>query len=122
MTTYTMSEARASLGEVVRKARYGRREVVELTEHGRPAAVVIRLEMLAYYQGLEDAQDLAEAERITAEGRPTVPHEEVAAPSRPVGVADKRVPGRQMVHGPCQSRRIRLRGVAVNSGGSWSPA
>ena len=35
MTTYTMSEARANLGEVVRKARYGN-EIVELTEHGRP--------------------------------------------------------------------------------------
>lgn len=78
MTTYTMSEARANLGEVVRKARYGR-EVVELTEHGRPAAVVISPEMLAYYQGLEDARDLAEAERITAEGERTIPHAQVAA-------------------------------------------
>jgi prevent-host-death family protein len=78
MTTYTMSEARANLGEVVRKARYGR-EVVELTEHGRPAAVVISPETLAYYQSLEDAKDLAEADRITAEGQATVPHAEVAA-------------------------------------------
>jgi prevent-host-death family protein len=78
MTTYTMSEARANLGEVVRKARYGR-EVVELTEHGRPAAVVISPEMLAYYQSLEDAKDLAEAERITADRQVTVPHAEVAA-------------------------------------------
>lgn len=78
MTTYTMSEARANLGEVVRKARDGR-EVEELTEHGRPAAVVISLELLEYYRGLEDAQDLAEAERITAEGRATVSHDEVAA-------------------------------------------
>ncbi len=78
MTTYTMSEARANLGEVVRKARYGR-EVVELTEHGRPAAVVISPELLEYYRSLEDTQDLAEAERITAEGRAPVPHDEVAA-------------------------------------------
>lgn len=78
MTTYTMSEARANLGEVVRKARYGH-EIVELTEHGRPAAVVISPETLAYYQSLEDAQDLAEAERVTAERRATVPHAEVAA-------------------------------------------
>jgi prevent-host-death family protein len=78
MTTYTMSEARANLGEVVRKARYGG-EVVELTEHGRPAAVVISPELLEHYRAIEDAQDLAEAERITAEGQPTVAHDEVAA-------------------------------------------
>ena len=78
MTTYTLSEARAHLGEVVRKARYGR-EVVELTEHGEPAAMVISPELLEYYRGLEDSQDLAEAERVTAEGRPSVLHAEVAA-------------------------------------------
>lgn len=78
MTTYTLSQARAHLGEVVRKARYGR-EVVELTEHGEPAAVVISPELLDYYRSLEDAHDLAAAERITAEDRPTVPHAEVAA-------------------------------------------
>jgi len=78
MTTYTLSQARAHLGEVVRKARYGR-EVVELTEHGEPAAVVISPQLLEYYRGLEDAQDLAEAERVTAEGRPTVAHAEAAA-------------------------------------------
>ncbi|HEV2634667.1 MAG TPA: type II toxin-antitoxin system Phd/YefM family antitoxin [Actinocrinis sp.] len=78
MTTYTLSEARAHLGEVVRKARYGR-EIVELTEHGEPAAVVISPELLEYYRGLEDAHELAEVERIKAEGRMTVPHAEVAA-------------------------------------------
>jgi prevent-host-death family protein len=78
MATYPMSEAQADLGEVVRRARYGG-EVVELTEHGRPAAVVISPELLEYYRSLEDAQDLAEAERVTAEGRQTVAHAEVAA-------------------------------------------
>jgi prevent-host-death family protein len=78
MTTYTLSQARAHLGEVVRKARYGR-EVVELTEHGEAAAVVISRELLDYYRALEDAHDLAEAERVTAAGRTAVPHAEVAA-------------------------------------------
>jgi prevent-host-death family protein len=78
MTTYTLSEARAHLGKVVNKARYGG-EIVELTEHGEPAAVVISPERLAYYRQLEDARDLAEAERVTAEGSTTVPHAEVAA-------------------------------------------
>lgn len=78
MTSYTLSQARAHLGEVVRKARYGR-EIVELTEHGEAAAVVISPDLLAYYRRLEDAQDLELAERITANGQPTVPHAEVAA-------------------------------------------
>lgn len=78
MTTYTLSEARAHLGKVVNRARYGG-EIVELTEHGEPAAVLISPERLAYYRQLEDARDLAEAERVSAEGRATVPHAEVAA-------------------------------------------
>ncbi|HZU56134.1 MAG TPA: type II toxin-antitoxin system Phd/YefM family antitoxin [Actinocrinis sp.] len=78
MTTYTLSEARAHLGKVVNRARYGG-EIVELTEHGEPAAVLISPERLAYYRQLEDARDLAEAERVSAQSRATVPHAEVAA-------------------------------------------
>lgn len=78
MTSYTLSQARAHLGEVVRKARYGQ-EIVELTEHGEAAAVVISPDLLAYYRQLEDAQDLELAQRITADRQPTVPHAEVAA-------------------------------------------
>lgn len=78
MTTYTLSEARANLGELVRRARYGR-EVVELTDHGEPAAVVISPALLAYYRDLEDSRDLAAAQAVTAEGRETVAHDQVAA-------------------------------------------
>ncbi|HXR71044.1 type II toxin-antitoxin system Phd/YefM family antitoxin [Actinocrinis sp.] len=78
MSTYTLSEARAHLGKVVNRARYGG-EIVELTEHGEPAAVLISPERLAYYRQLEDSRDLAEAERVTAERRTGVPHAEVAA-------------------------------------------
>ena len=55
---------------------------------------MISPETLAYYQGLEDARDLAEAEQITAERRPGVAHADVAArfgltpdgrPLRPTG-------------------------------------
>lgn len=51
-----------------------------MTEQRR-SAVVISLEMLAYYQSLEDATDLAEADHITAEGRAKVPHAEVGGTS-----------------------------------------
>ncbi|MEY9935157.1 prevent-host-death family protein [Catenulispora sp. GP43] len=76
--TYTVTEARAHLGEVVNKARHGGR-VIEITQHGKPAAFVISPELLAYYQTLEDEYDIAEAHRIKADGEPSVPHAEVAA-------------------------------------------
>ena len=76
--TYTVTEARAHLGEVVNKARHGG-HVIEITQHGKPAAFVMSPELLAYYRQLEDEYDIAEATRIKADGRPTVPHAEVAA-------------------------------------------
>jgi prevent-host-death family protein len=77
-TTYTVTEARAHLGEVVNKAQYAN-EVIELTQHGRTAAVVISTEMLAYFRQLEDEHDVAEADRILASGITPIPHAEVAA-------------------------------------------
>ena len=76
--TYTVTEARAHLGEVVNKALHGGK-VIEITQHGKPAAFVISPELLAYYQHLEDEYDIAEANRIKADGMPTIPHAEVAA-------------------------------------------
>lgn len=77
-TTYTVTEARAHLGEVVNKAQYAN-EVIELTQHGKTAAVVISPEMLAYFRQLEDEHDAAEADRIMASGSTSVPHAEAAA-------------------------------------------
>ena len=77
-TTYTVTEARAHLGEVVNKAQYAN-EIIELTQHGKTAAVVISPEMLAYFRQLEEEHDIAEADRILASGVAPIPHEEVAA-------------------------------------------
>jgi prevent-host-death family protein len=76
--SYTLTEARAHLGEVVDKARHGGR-VVEITQHGRRAAVVISAELLDYYQQLEDEREAAAAERVTARGDAPVDHADVAA-------------------------------------------
>jgi len=76
--TYTVTEARAHLGEVVNKARHGGK-VIEITQHGKPAAFVISPELLDYYRHLEDEYDLAEALRIKAQGLPLIPHAEVMA-------------------------------------------
>lgn len=78
VTTYTVTEACAHLGDVVNRVQHDN-EVVEITEHGRPAAVVISPGLLAYYRKLEDERDLADAERIQSSGRTPVPHTEVAA-------------------------------------------
>lgn len=67
MATYTMTDAARRTAELVNEARYGH-EPVMITDHGKPAAVVISPEMMARYRALEDAADLAEIEAIKAGG------------------------------------------------------
>jgi prevent-host-death family protein len=67
MATYTMTDATRRTAELVNEARYGGQPVV-ITDHGKPAAVVISPEAMARYQALEDAADLAEIEAIKARG------------------------------------------------------
>jgi prevent-host-death family protein len=77
-TTYTVTEARAQFGELLKRARYGG-ETIEISQHGRPAAVVISADRYAHLQALEDERELAEAERVMASGSPLYTHAEVAA-------------------------------------------
>jgi prevent-host-death family protein len=67
MSTYTMTDAARRTAELVNEARYGR-EPVLITDHGKPAAVVISPEAMARYQALEDAADLTEIEAIKTRG------------------------------------------------------
>jgi prevent-host-death family protein len=67
MSTYTMTDATRRTAELVNEARYGGQPVV-ITDHGKPAAVVISPEAMKRYQALEDAADLAEIEAIKARG------------------------------------------------------
>jgi prevent-host-death family protein len=64
-----MTEANKRTAEMVNEARYGGQPVM-ITDHGKPAAAVISPGLLAHYQALEDAADLAEIERIKAAGGP----------------------------------------------------
>ena len=75
MSTYTMTDATRRTAELVNEARYGREPVV-ITDHGKPAAVVISPEAMARYQALEDAADLAEIEAIKARGPVWVSNED----------------------------------------------
>ncbi|MZE79703.1 type II toxin-antitoxin system Phd/YefM family antitoxin [Streptomyces xinghaiensis] len=76
--TYTLTDARNNLGKVVNEVRHGGR-TVEITDHGTPVAAVIPIELLDYFQSLEDARDLAAAEESKAQTTRRVPHAEVAA-------------------------------------------
>lgn len=76
MVTYTMTQATKQTAEMVNEARYTNQPVL-ITDHGKPAAVVISPSLLAHYQALEDAADLARIEEIKAGGGPNwVPNDE----------------------------------------------
>jgi prevent-host-death family protein len=53
--SYSLTEARAHLGELVSRARYGHQPVV-ITEHGKPSVAIINVDDLA---DLEDRAALA---------------------------------------------------------------
>lgn len=69
MVTYTMTQATKQTAEMVNEARYTNQPVM-ITDHGKPAAVVISPSLLSHYQALEDAADLAVIEKIKAAGGP----------------------------------------------------
>jgi prevent-host-death family protein len=75
--TVNATEARASLGEILARARYGGRRFV-IQQRGDPAAVVIGYEdfqeMMALLEDLEDVRDMLESE-----GEPTRPLREYLA-------------------------------------------
>ncbi|MFJ3791189.1 type II toxin-antitoxin system Phd/YefM family antitoxin [Kitasatospora sp. NPDC090091] len=74
--TLPITEARACLGSLVRRASHAR-ERITITDHGQPAAVLINPQELAE---LEDALALAQYRVRQAAGETTgVPHEQVRA-------------------------------------------
>jgi len=56
MASEPLAKARAHLGEVVDRARHGGQPTV-LTDHGKPAAVVVSHEMYEEYRRLQAAED-----------------------------------------------------------------
>jgi prevent-host-death family protein len=85
---YPLTSARARLGELVNRARFGRDRVI-LTEHGTPVAAIISVDELAELQAAVDAADLATAAQIKASGQPTFPHDEVMAAMDALDAADE---------------------------------
>lgn len=75
---FPLTSARARLGELVNRARFGRERVV-ITEHGTPVAAIISVEELAELQAAADAADVATAAAILGQREPGVPHAEFMA-------------------------------------------
>ncbi|WUK34274.1 type II toxin-antitoxin system Phd/YefM family antitoxin [Streptomyces sp. NBC_00370] len=74
MSEFTMTDARAKLGTLVRRVAHSH-ERIAITDHGHVAAVLINAHDL---EDLEDARALAEYQAEKANGTlVTVPHEEV---------------------------------------------
>ena len=76
MTSVTMAEARDELAELVNRATYGGERVI-LTRRGKPVAALISAEDLAFFEELEDADDVRAAEAALAEGGEPIPWEQV---------------------------------------------
>jgi prevent-host-death family protein len=74
--TVTLTDARTRLGNLVAKSHHAG-EVITITQHGTPVAAIIPFELLEYFRRREDEADLARAERIMADDRPSVAHDEV---------------------------------------------
>ena len=55
MITVTVSQARETLSDLLGKVQHGREDVT-IERHGKPVAVIISVEAMAYYEALEDAE------------------------------------------------------------------
>jgi prevent-host-death family protein len=75
MTEISISNARAELGDLVRRAAHGR-ETIALTDHGHVAALLVSPQVI---EDLEDSLAIAERERRQAQGMlgEGMSHEEV---------------------------------------------
>jgi len=55
MITVSVTEARENLSDLLGRVQHGREDVT-IERHGKPVAVMISVEAMAYYEALEDAE------------------------------------------------------------------
>jgi prevent-host-death family protein len=84
--SYSLTTARAHLGELVAQARHGHRPVA-ITEHGRPSVAIINVDDLA---DLEDRAALAEHYAARLAGRAGVPLADLDTALDQVDAEDRR--------------------------------
>ena len=82
MLTATVSEARENLSDLLGKVQHGHEDVTIL-KHGKPVAVLISVEAMAYYETLEDAELAKEGaaayREYLADPGPKVSHQDLWA-------------------------------------------
>ncbi len=82
MIEVTVSEARENFSDLLGKVQHGGEDVT-IKKHGKPVAVMISPEAMAYYERLEDEELAREVAAIYADPdydpNDTIPHEEVWA-------------------------------------------
>lgn len=66
MIEVTVSEARDNLADLLGKVQHGREDVT-IKKHGKPVAVMISVEAMAYYERLEDAELARQGDEAWAE-------------------------------------------------------
>jgi len=76
MTSIAMTVARDDLAELVNRATYGGERVL-ITRRGKALAAIISAEDLAFFEELEDANDVRAIETALAEGGEPIPWEQV---------------------------------------------
>ena len=85
MGEVTVSQAREHLADLLARVQYGREDVT-IVKHGKPVAVMISVEAMAYYEALEDAELSKMVAEIYADPeydpKDVVPAEEVFAQLR----------------------------------------
>ena len=82
MITVTVSQARETLSDLLGKVQHGREDVT-IERHGKPVAVMISVEAMAYYEALEEAELAKEVAAIYADPdydpNDTISHEKLWA-------------------------------------------
>jgi prevent-host-death family protein len=92
MIRVTTTKARQEFAKVLRKARRGRRFLLE--RHNRPVAAIVSVEDLALLEAIEDQRDLEDARRALAEyaEKGAIPWAQVM---EELGLADRRKKSRE---------------------------
>ena len=66
MITVTVTQARETLSDLLGKVQHGREDVI-IERHGKPVAVMISVETMAYYEALENAELSREVAAVYAD-------------------------------------------------------
>ncbi|HEY2381544.1 MAG TPA: type II toxin-antitoxin system Phd/YefM family antitoxin [Terriglobia bacterium] len=90
MNRVSVKDMRDHIAEIVNRAAFGKERIL-VTRHGKNVAAIVPVEDVETMEYLEDQYDIAEVQRIRAEGGPTLSMDELKARlARKPGAAPKR--------------------------------